>query len=117
MPAVSSSPISPALGQLQNLPAADRTVLAGYLAQVPDPRDPRGVRHTLASLLLAAVAAMLAGARSFTEISEWAMPGIEQIRSRNPRKGSITCSIRLVSSPIAAVCWSIRSRCTRARNP
>jgi DDE_Tnp_1-associated len=37
--------------------------LAEYLASVPDPRDPGGVRHTLTSLLLAAVAAVLAGAR------------------------------------------------------
>ena len=79
MPALSSSLIGPALGQLRDLPAADRALLAGqcpglagHLAAVPDPRDPRGVRHTLTSLLLAAVAAVLAGARSFTEIGEWA---------------------------------------------
>jgi predicted transposase YbfD/YdcC len=76
---LSLSLISPALEQLQDLPAADRVALAGqcpslagHLAQVPDPRDPRGVRHTLTSLLLAAAAAVLAGARSFTEIGEWA---------------------------------------------
>jgi len=75
---VSSSPLSLALEQLQDLPAGDRLVLAGqcpslagHLARVPDPRDPRGVRHTLTSLLLAAVAAVLAGARSFTAIGEW----------------------------------------------
>ncbi len=39
--------------------------------QVPEPRDPRGVRHSLTSLLLAAVAALLAGARSFTALGEW----------------------------------------------
>jgi predicted transposase YbfD/YdcC len=79
VPALSSSLIGPALGQLQDLPAGDRLVLArrcpglaGHLAQVPDPRDPRGVRHTLTSLLLAAVAAVLAGARSFAAIGEWA---------------------------------------------
>jgi predicted transposase YbfD/YdcC len=38
---------------------------------MPDPRDPRGVRHTLTSLLLAAVAAVLAGARSFAAVGEW----------------------------------------------
>jgi DDE_Tnp_1-associated len=61
------------------LPAGDRLVLArqcpslaGHLAQVPDPRDPRGVRHTLTSLLLGAVAAVLAGSRSFAAIGEWA---------------------------------------------
>jgi predicted transposase YbfD/YdcC len=79
VPALSSSLIGPALGQLQDLPAGDRLALAGqcpslagHLAQVPDPRDPRGVRHTLTSLLLAAVAAVLAGARSFAAIGEWA---------------------------------------------
>jgi predicted transposase YbfD/YdcC len=76
---LSSSLIGPALEQLHDLPAGDRLVLAGQcpslaglLAQVPDPRDPRGVRHTLTSLLLAAVAAVLAGARSFAAIGEWA---------------------------------------------
>jgi hypothetical protein len=43
------------------------------------------------------------------------MPGIEQISLRKARKGSIASSIRAVIWPIAAVCWSIRSRCTRAR--
>jgi hypothetical protein len=64
---VSSSLISPALEQLQDLPAGDRTLLAGQchgllgcLALVPDPRDRRGVRHTLSSLLLTAAAAVLA---------------------------------------------------------
>jgi predicted transposase YbfD/YdcC len=79
VPAVSSSLISPALEKLGDLPGGDRELLAGhcpglaeYLARVPDPRDPRGVRHPLTSLLLAAVAAVLAGARSFTAIGEWA---------------------------------------------
>jgi hypothetical protein len=78
VPALSSSLISPALEQHQDLPTAGHATLAGqcpslagYLAQVPDPRDPRGVRHTLTLLLLVAVA-VLAGARSFTEIGEWA---------------------------------------------
>jgi hypothetical protein len=38
---------------------------------VPDPRSRRGRRHTLTSLLLAAAAAVLAGARSFAAIGEW----------------------------------------------
>ncbi len=42
------------------------------LEGVPDPRDPRGVRHTLTAVLLAAIAAVLAGARSFAAIGEWA---------------------------------------------
>jgi predicted transposase YbfD/YdcC len=86
VPALSSSPISPALEQLQGVPASDRVLLAGqcpglleYLALVPDPRDPRGVRHTLTSLLLAAVAAVLAGARSFAAAGEWVADAPPQV--------------------------------------
>jgi hypothetical protein len=41
------------------------------LALVPDPRDPRGVIHPLASLLAVAIAAVLASARSVAAIGEW----------------------------------------------
>ena len=79
MPVFSSSLISPALEQLRGLPAGERELLAAghpvrlleYLARVPDPRNPRGVRHSLCSLLAAAIAAVLAGSRSFTAIGEW----------------------------------------------
>jgi predicted transposase YbfD/YdcC len=48
-----------------------RSLLA-HLACVADPRKRRGVRHRLVSLLAVAAAAVLAGARSFTAIGEWA---------------------------------------------
>ena len=86
MPALSFSLISPALEELGDLPAGDCALLAGEcpslaecLARVPDPRDPRGVRHTLTSLLLAAIAAVLAGAKSFTAIGEWAADAPPQV--------------------------------------
>ena len=72
MPALSSSSISAALEELSRLPAvcarrcrASAPGLAEYLAWVPDPRNRRGVRHSLTSLLMAAVAAVLAGATRF----------------------------------------------------
>src|SRR6266567_4645806 len=75
MPAAPSSPIDPAVGQL--LTAADglggnRALLLQVLAAVPDPRARRGVRHRLAVILTLAVCAVLAGARSFVAIAEWA---------------------------------------------
>jgi predicted transposase YbfD/YdcC len=42
------------------------------LSRVPDPRDSRGVRHRLVTVLAAAVCAVLAGARSYVGIAEWA---------------------------------------------
>ena len=86
MPALSSCLISPALEQLRDLPAGDRMLLAGEclslpecLQLVPDPRDARGVRHTLTSLLLAAAAAVLAGAQSLTAVGEWVADAPPQV--------------------------------------
>jgi predicted transposase YbfD/YdcC len=46
--------------------------LRKHLADVPDPRDRRGVRHSIGSILALAAAAVVAGAQSFTAIGEWA---------------------------------------------
>ena len=45
--------------------------LLAVLAAVPDPRDPRGVRYSLASVLAVAVCAVLAGAVTFAAIADW----------------------------------------------
>jgi len=86
VPSLSSSLICPALEQLEDLPADDCELLEDpcpglreCLAQVPDPRDPRGVRHTLASLLLSPAAALLAGARSLTAVGEWVADAPPQV--------------------------------------
>jgi predicted transposase YbfD/YdcC len=84
VPALTSSLISPALEQLagapgSHLPPGGCPGLREFLSAVPDPRDPRGVRHSLISVLLASVAAVLAGARSLAAIGEWAAdapPGV-----------------------------------------
>jgi predicted transposase YbfD/YdcC len=53
-------------------PAARSQYLLDLLAQVPDPRKRRGRRHALAGLLAVGIAAVIAGARSFAAIGEWA---------------------------------------------
>jgi hypothetical protein len=75
MPACSSSPIDPAIGHLAALAedAGDGPPgLLAVLGKVADPRHRRGVRYRLAVILGLAVCAVLAGARSFTAIGEWA---------------------------------------------
>ena len=75
MPAASSSPIDPAIGHLAALAdgaGGDAPGLLEVLARATDPRHRRGVRHRLAVILSLAVCAVLAGARSFTAIAEWA---------------------------------------------
>jgi hypothetical protein len=51
--------------------AAGQLSLLEHLARVPDPGKRRGVRQSLPSVLAAAIAAMLAGAQSFSAIGEW----------------------------------------------
>jgi hypothetical protein len=74
-----SSPAVLAGGQLGLLSRSEVAVagaaaedLLEALGRVPDPRDPRGRRYPLVSVLAIAVCAMLAGARSYTAIAEWA---------------------------------------------
>ncbi|MGC4744305.1 ISAs1 family transposase [Micromonospora sp. DT201] len=52
------------------------------LTEVPDPRDPRGVRYPLAGLLVVAVCAVLAGASSFAAITDWLHDLDEQAQDR-----------------------------------
>jgi hypothetical protein len=94
MPAASSSPIDPAIGQL--IAAAqcldeERGRLLPVLAAVPDPRARRGVRHRLAVILGLAVCAVLAGARSFTAIAEWAADADQATRDALGVTGAVPC--------------------------
>jgi predicted transposase YbfD/YdcC len=85
MPASSSSPIHPVLGHLADLAgdaAEDPPDLLAVLAGAADPRHRRGVRHRLAVILGLSVCAVLAGARSFTAIAEWAADADEQTLAR-----------------------------------
>jgi predicted transposase YbfD/YdcC len=73
----SSSLIGQLVGQLGGdapttvLGGTERGCLLQALAAVPDPRDPRGVRHQLAGLLTMTAAGLLAGSRSFYAIGQW----------------------------------------------
>src|SRR6266550_7675817 len=85
MPAASSSPVDPVFCHL--FAAADgldgdRATVLSVLAAVADPRARRGVRHQLAVVLALAVCAVLAGARSFTAIAEWAADADEETLAR-----------------------------------
>jgi len=62
-------PSSPIPG---HIPGLSRPLLSEVFASVTDPRDPRGVRHPLARVLVIAQAAVAAGARTLLGISEWA---------------------------------------------
>ncbi|MGL4744670.1 MAG: transposase family protein [Dermatophilaceae bacterium] len=65
------------------------------LAQVPDPRDPRGVRYPLAGVLAVAVCAVLTGARSFAAVGEWALDlGTDQLDRLGLDKAPVESTMR-----------------------
>ena len=64
---MSSSPIRSVLTQLP-----DAASLVEVLKLVPDPRARRGIRHALPGIVAVALAAVVAGARSFAAIGQWA---------------------------------------------
>ena len=52
------------------------------LAEVPDPRGPRGVRHALAVVLALAACAVLTGATSLLAVGEWIADAPPQVLER-----------------------------------
>jgi predicted transposase YbfD/YdcC len=71
------------LAELASRAAALRAAAGGSLLAcfglVPDPRDPRGVRHSLACMLALCTAAVLAGNTSFEDVTAWAYHADQQV--------------------------------------
>ncbi|BAJ28063.1 putative transposase [Kitasatospora setae KM-6054] len=85
MPVDASSLISPALDQLREQPDVAPAEVPGLLerlAAVPDPRDPRGVRHVPAVVLALTACAVLAGATSLLAVGEWIADAPAQVLER-----------------------------------
>jgi hypothetical protein len=92
MPALSSSLTAPVIGHLADLAedaAGEPPGLLAVLGGVADPRHRRGVRHRLAVILGLAVRAVLAGARSFTAIAEWAADADAETLARLGATGAV----------------------------
>lgn len=93
MPASSSSLIHPALAHLAAAAEPNSVSGVGVLAalgRVPDPCRRRGVQHSITTVLAVAACAVLAGCRSFTAISEWAVNASEQVLAALRGSGSNT---------------------------
>lgn len=71
MPALSSSTVPAVLAKLAPLNTPDIMDLRPYLATVPDPRSRRGRWYPLTCLLTICACAVISGARTIEEITEW----------------------------------------------
>jgi len=77
MPAVLSSTAATTCDL--HVEASDCSRLLELLSLVPDPRKRRGVRHTVASILAIATAAVLAGCKSVLAVGEWAAEAPQEL--------------------------------------
>jgi hypothetical protein len=72
-----------ALGELASRAAALRAASGGSLlecfAAVPDPRDPRGIRHSLASVLALCLPAVLCGNTAIEDVTAWAHAAPQEV--------------------------------------
>jgi predicted transposase YbfD/YdcC len=68
---VLSAVTTPAGRPAHPITEGERDGLLQALANVPDPRSPRGLRYPLAALLAVAVCAVMTGASSVAAISDW----------------------------------------------
>lgn len=67
--------------------------LIDVFSQIPDPRDPRGVRHPLSAILALTVLAMLTGVKSLTAIAQFGRDkGIGLAHALGFRRGKTPCT-------------------------
>jgi predicted transposase YbfD/YdcC len=79
---------------------ADRSAktLVERLAALPDPRARRGRRHPLLSVLLVAASAVLAGARSYAAIGQWAASAPQHALARLGSRRAGVFAVRIAPS-------------------
>jgi predicted transposase YbfD/YdcC len=113
--AVTESGLAP-----RRLDAAESISLLQTLAAVPDPRRARGRRHSLQSVLLLAVGAVLAGARSYAAIAQWARCAEQAVAVCGPTPhattfGRVLAAVDPAALQRALTGWVLTRRATRRR--
>jgi predicted transposase YbfD/YdcC len=102
------------------LDATESISLLRALSAVPDPRDARGRRHGLQSILLLAVGAVLAGARSYAAIAQWARCAEQAVTVCGPTPhattfGRVLAAVDPVALQRALTGWVLARRGGRRR--
>ncbi|WP_225321033.1 transposase family protein [Streptomyces luteolifulvus] len=72
--------------------------LAERLVRLPDPRHRRGVRHPFVAVLLIAASAVVAGARSYAAIAQWARSAPQQALARLGARLVTSLNVRIAPS-------------------
>jgi hypothetical protein len=99
---------------VEKLPLEGEGGLFAVLCAIPDPRKARGIRHKIQSILVVAVCATLAGAKSFIAIAEWAAEQSRETLLKLGSKRGKSPSERTIRRVLHAVDPADVDRCTGA---
>ena len=90
VPAAAEYTLDELAARAASLHAASGGDLLGCFAAVPDPRDPRGIRHTLASVLAMSAAAALCGCSTLEDVTAWiCAAGQDVLAALGCRRGAL----------------------------
>jgi len=124
--AASSSPLS-VLAAATDLPERpeglseiEAITLIAALRSVPDPRKARGRRYSLQALLMLALTGVMAGARSWTALAQWAREGQHKVRLCGPSPSlwtfrRVLCTVDIAAVEAALAAWVLGRRTAAAR--
>jgi predicted transposase YbfD/YdcC len=114
LPAVTGLPDRP-----DGLSQAETITLVAALASVPDPRHARGRRYSLQAILMLALTGVMAGARSWTALAQWARDGQHQVRLCGPPSlwtlRRVLCAVDVAAVEAALSAWVLGRRQAAAR--
>lgn len=129
MPAAApSSPLSvlAAAADLPNRPdglsEVETITLVAALRSVPDPRQARGRRYSLQAILMLALTGVMAGARSWTALAQWAREGQHKVALCGPPPSlwtfrRVLCAVDIAAVEAALAAWMLGHRQATARPP
>ena len=124
--AASSSPLS-LLAVADDLPdrpeglsEVETITLIAALRSVPDPRKARGRRYSLQAILMLALTGVMAGARSWTALAQWAREGQHKVRLCGPSPSlwtfrRVLCDVDIAAVEAALAAWVLGRRQAAAR--
>lgn len=127
MPAAApSSPLSvlPAAVDLPERPdglsAVETITLIAALRSVPDPRKARGRRYSVQAILMLALTGVMAGARSWAALAQWAREGRHQVTLAGPTPSlwtfrRVLCALDVTAVEAALAAWVLGRRSAAAR--
>jgi predicted transposase YbfD/YdcC len=124
--AAPSSPLSvlAAAADLPNRPdglsEVETITLVAALRSVPDPRRARGRRYSLQAILMLALTGVMAGARSWTALAQWAREGQHQVALCGPPPSlwtfrRVLCAVDIAAVEAALAAWMLGHRQAAAR--